>query len=182
MLRFFSYLLQPGVILTGLIGTALQVVLGFANLYNIGGIGDTIHGYGLTGYLGSGGLVAAITGLIYAMSQRRGTRFGSAGAGGFAGGISGSLGTGLNEAFGITPLQPGVEPLIDFSAVGTGLLGLVGMGGPDAPTSLDQLGDMTALRDVFAATAAGGGVGGFLGRSLFGARGGGGGKKVAHAH
>jgi hypothetical protein len=180
MRRLIYYLLQPGVVLTGLIGTALQVALGFANLYNIAGIGERIEDYGLSGQLASGGLVAALTGLIYSISQRRSTRLGASGAGGVAGGISGALGTGLNEALGITPLNPGVAPLIDFSAIGMGLLGLMGMGDASSPTSVYQMFDTEALSQVFASTAVGGGIGGFLGRSLFGARGGG--RKVAHAH
>jgi hypothetical protein len=151
-----------------------------ANLYNIGGIGETIDGYGLGGYLASGGLVAALTGLIYSFTQRRGTRFASAGAGGFAGGISGALGTGLNQAFGITPLDPGATPLIDFSAIGAGLMSLIGVGGAGGP-GLSEMFDLTALGQVFATTAAGGGVGAFLGRSVAGRRDEGG-RKLAHSH
>ena len=88
MWRILYYLVQPGVVTTGLIGTAMQVGLGVANNANLGGIADTIANYGLSGQLASGGLIAAVTGLIYSFTQRRTGQAIATGAGGVAGGIS----------------------------------------------------------------------------------------------
>ena len=49
----YAYLMQPGVIMTGLIGTLLQLTLGVANNFNIAGVGDAITHYGLSGHLAS---------------------------------------------------------------------------------------------------------------------------------
>ena len=84
MSRFLNLLAQPGVLRAGLIGTLLQVVLGFANSRNIGGIADTIGQYGLSGQLTSGGLVAALTGLFYAVTTRTSGQTVAAGAGAVA--------------------------------------------------------------------------------------------------
>ena len=48
-MRILSYLFQPGVLLTALIGTLLQIGLAFANAHNLAGVGDAIANYGLIG-------------------------------------------------------------------------------------------------------------------------------------
>src|SRR6185436_13741636 len=68
--QWLAYLMQPGVIWTGLLGTALQLVLGVANNFNIAGIGDMVTHYGLSAHLASGGLIAVLTGLFYSMTER----------------------------------------------------------------------------------------------------------------
>ena len=62
-MRTLSYLFQPGVLLTALVGTLLQVALALANAHNLAGVADMAARYGLSGQVASGGLVAALTGL-----------------------------------------------------------------------------------------------------------------------
>lgn len=169
MWRILYYLVQPGVVTTGLIGTAMQVGLGVANNANLGGIADTIANYGLSGQLASGGLIAAVTGLIYSFTQRRTGQAIATGAGGVAGGISGTLGTGINQAIGITPVAADATPILDFPAIGAALMAAAGMSDPSQPqVPADQMFDALALGQVFGTTAMGGGVGAFLGRFVAG--------------
>jgi hypothetical protein len=176
-MRMLSLLFQPGVIMTGLIGTLLQVGLGFANSYNVAGAADTIAAYGLGGQLASGGLVAGLTGLFYAMTVASG-RAVATGAGAAAGGISGALGTGLNQAFGLTPVADGASQIISFAPIGAALAGLFGMADPaQPPVGFDQMVDAAGLTNVFASTAIGGGMGAFIGRMLMGS-----GRAAKHAH
>ncbi len=170
MSRFLSLLAQPGVLRAGLIGTLLQVALGFANSQNIGGIADTIGRYGLSGQLTSGGLVAALTGLFYAVTTRTTGQTIATGAGAAAGGISGALGTSLSQALSIVPVAAGAMPLINFSAVGASLLSLAHLSGTAASATGDPMFDTVALAQVFGSTAAGGGIGAWLGRSVSGRR------------
>lgn len=167
-------LLRPGVVTVGLLGMALQLILGVANNLNIAGLGDLITSYGLGAQLTSGGLIAALTGMIYSVTERTTTHAVATGAGATAGGISGTLGTGLSQTFGIIPLAPGATPIIDFAVLGTLIASLVGMADPSAaaagattvaaPPAIET----TALAQVFATTAAGGGIGAWLGRFVMG--------------
>lgn len=169
MLRYVMYLFQPGVVSTGLMGTLLQVGIAFANTFNLGGAADMIANYGLNGQLASGGLIAALTGAYYSMTQRKTAHAMATGAGAVAGGISGTLGTAITQAIGWTQVADGATPLINFTALAAQLMGLVGMGGdPSAIPSTDPMYDPNVLTQVFASTAAGGGLGALLGRSMFG--------------
>src|SRR5262249_36975621 len=114
MYRYLYYLLQPGVVSTGLMGTALQVGITFANTFNVAGAADTIAQYGLSGQLASGGLIAALTGAYYTLTQRKISKTVAGSAGAVAGGISGTLGTAITQAVGWTALAEGATPLIDF--------------------------------------------------------------------
>jgi hypothetical protein len=174
MYRYIFYLVQPGVVSTGLLGTALQVGIAFANTFNIAGAADAISDYGLSGQLASGGLIAALTGAYYSLTRRRVSRTVAAGAGAVAGGISGTLGTALTQAFGWTQIVEGTTPVIDFTALGASLMSLVGF----AEASAQPLYDPATLAQVFASTAAGGGIGAMLGRFAFG---GGRGGRTSHA-
>jgi hypothetical protein len=99
----------------------------------------------------------------------------AAGAGAVAGGISGTLGTALTQAFGWTKVVAGTTPLVNFTALGTSIMSLVGL----AEASAEPLYDPATLAQVFASTAAGGGIGAMLGRFAFGsARGG---RRTSHA-
>ena len=167
MLRYVMYLFQPGVVSTGLMGTLMQVGLAFANTMNIGGAADMIANYGLNGQLASGGLIAALTGLYYSMTQRKTAATMATGAGAVAGGISGTLGTAITQAFGWTQVAEGATPLINFTALSAQLMGLVGMGDP-AAVPADPMYDPNVLTQIFASTAAGGGIGALLGRFTFG--------------
>jgi hypothetical protein len=167
----YAYLMQPGVIMTGLLGTLLQVVLSVANNLNIAGVGDTIAHYGLSAHLASGGLIAALTGLFYSLTERISGHTVATGAGAAAGGVSGTLGLALSQALGITPLAAGAMPIINFAMLGTLIATYVGMLEPaaagaaaTAPAAIDT----TALTQVFATTAAGGGAGALLGRFVTG--------------
>ena len=165
----YAYLMQPGVLMTGLLGTLLQLVLGVANNFNIAGIGDTIAHYGLTAHLASGGLIAALTGLFYSLTERISGHTVATGAGAAAGGVSGTLGLALSQAFGITPLAAGAVPIINFAMLGTLIATFVGMVEPSAAGAATQATvDTTALTQVFATTAAGGGAGALLGRFVTG--------------
>ncbi len=166
MLRYLQYLIQPGVVSTGLMGTILQVGLAFANTMNIGGAADMITNYGLSGQLASGGLIAALTGAYYSMTQRKTAHTMATGAGAVAGGISGTLGTAITQAMGWTAVAEGTTQLINFSALATQFLGMVGMA--DASTVTDPMYDPSVLAQVFGSTAAGGGIGALLGRTMFG--------------
>jgi len=169
--QWLAYLMQPGVIWTGLLGTALQLVLGVADNFNIAGIGDTISHYGLSALLASGGLVAAFTGLFYSLTERVSGHTVATGAGAAAGGVSGTLGLALSQALGITPLAVGAAPIINFTMLGTLLATLVGMVEPTAAgaaTATPAAIDTMALTQVFATTAAGGGAGALLGRFVTG--------------
>ena len=115
MQRLLFYAFQPGVVSTGLWGIVLQVALAFANSFNIGGAADAIANYGLSGQLASGGLIAALVGAYYSFSQRKTNRVMATGAGAVAGGISGTLGTGLTQAFGWTEVAAGTTPLLNFT-------------------------------------------------------------------
>jgi len=165
MQRFLVYLIQPGVVATGLWGTFLQVGIAFANSFNIAGAADAISKYGLEGQLASGGLIAALVGAYYSFSQRKTGRAVATGAGAVAGGISGTLGTAMTQAFGWTEVAAGTTPLINFSAVWAQLLATVG--GADT-SGAEAMFDPAVLTTVFGTTAAGGGVGALLGRFLFG--------------
>ena len=185
----YAYLMQPGVIMTGLLGTLMQLVLGVANNLNIGGIADTIAHYGLSGQLTSGGLVAAVTGLFYSLTERISGHTVATGAGAAAGGISGALGTGLSQALGITPLAAGATPLINFSMLIPALLAFIGLSDPAATTEATHAVaaapaafDTTALTQVFATTAAGGGAGALLGRFVTGHQTRRAARRTAHLH
>lgn len=166
MLRYVQYLIQPGVISTGLMGTILQVGLAFANTMNIGGAADMLTNYGLSAQLASGGLIAALTGAYYSMTQRKTASTMATGAGAVAGGISGTLGTAITQAIGWTPLAEGTTQIIDFTALATTFMGLIGMA--DASTVTTPMFDPMVLSQVFGSTAAGGGIGALLGRFMFG--------------
>lgn len=168
MYKYLYYLVQPGVVTTGLMGTALQVGIAFANSFNIAGAADAISEYGLSAQLASGGLIAALTGAYYSLTQRKVGQTVAAGAGAVAGGISGTLGTALTQAFGWTEVAAGTTPLLNFTAIGTALTSLVGMGDPSLVTGSEPMFDTMALTQVFGSTAIGGGIGAFLGTSLWG--------------
>ena len=168
MLRYLQYLVQPGVVSTGLMGTILQVGLAFANQMNIGGAADMITNYGLNGQLASGGLIAALVGAYYSMTQRKTAHATATGAGAVAGGISGTLGTAITQAMGWTPLAEGTTQIINFTALGTQFLSLIGMA--DASTVTDPAYDPMVLTQVFGSTAAGGGIGALIGRFIFGGK------------
>jgi len=149
----------------------MQLVLGVANNFNIAGIGDLIAHYGLTAHLTSGGLIAVVTGLFYSLTERVSGHTVATGAGAAAGGVSGTLGLALSQAFGTTPLAAGATPLINFTMLGTLLATLVGMVEPAAagasaatPAAFDSM----ALTQIFATTAAGGGAGALVGRFVTG--------------
>ena len=108
-------------------GTILQVGLAFANTMNIGGAADMITNYGLSGQLASGGLIAASTGAYYSMTQRKTASTMATGAGAVAGGISGTLGTAITQAIGWTRFAEGTTQIINFTALGTQFMGLIGM-------------------------------------------------------
>jgi ABC-type uncharacterized transport system permease subunit len=168
MYRYLIVLLQPGVITTGLVGTALQLAISFANSFNIAGAADTFEQYGLSGQLASGGLIAALTGAYYAVSRRRSSQMGVAGAGIAAGGISGALGTALSQSFGWTEIAAGTTPLLNFSAIATAALAMLTGADTATATSAAPLYDPAAMGQVLAAAAAGGGAGAFLGHTLTG--------------
>lgn len=166
MLRYVMYLFQPGVVSTGLMGTLLQVGLAFANTMNVGGAADMIANYGLNGQLASGGLIAALTGAYYSMTQRKTASAMATGAGAVAGGISGTLGTAITQAIGWTAIPEGATQLVNFSALATQMMSMVGMA--DASAITDPMFDPNVLTQVFGTTAAGGGIGALLGRTVFG--------------
>lgn len=171
MYRYLYYFIQPGVVSTGLMGTALQVGIAFANTFNVAGAADAIAQYGLSGQLASGGLIAALTGAYYSLTQRKVGHTVAAGAGAVAGGISGTLGTAFTQAFGWTQVAAGTAPLINFSAVSAALMGLVGMNDASSlPPGSEQMFDVATLTQVFGSTAVGGGIGAFIGQSLTGER------------
>jgi len=185
----YSTLLQPGVLTTGLLGTLLQLALGIASNLNIAGVADTITHYGLSAQLTSGGLVAAFTGLFYSLTERISGHTVATGAGAAAGGISGTLGTGLSQALGITPLAAGATPLINFSMLLPALLTYLGLSDPavtgaatDAAHAVAPAFDTTALTQVFATTAAGGGAGALLGRFVTGHQTRRASRRTSHAH
>jgi hypothetical protein len=128
MYRLFYYLIQPGVVSTGLMGTALQVGLAFANTFNVAGAADVIANYGLNGQLASGGLIAALTGIYYSLTRRGTGRAVATSAGAVAGGISGTLGTALTQTFGWTEVAEGATPLLNFSAIVAALTGAADAG------------------------------------------------------
>lgn len=166
MLRYVMYLVQPGVISTGLMGTILQVGLAFANTMNVAGAADMITQYGLNGQLASGGLIAALTGAYYSMTQRKTASAMATGAGAVAGGISGTLGTAITQAIGWTAIPEGATQIVNFTSMATQFLAMLGMA--DASTVTDPMIDSTVLTQVFGSTAAGGGIGALLGRTMFG--------------
>lgn len=168
MYRFIYYLVQPGVVSTGLWGTAAQVGLAFANSFNVAGAADTIAAYGLGGQLASGSLIAAVIGLVYSFTQRRTGKVVATGAGAVAGGISGTLGTAITQAVGWTEVAAGTTPLLNFTAIWAALTNLVTTGDPSVPAGTEAMFDPMTLSTFFASTAAGGGVGALLGRFAFG--------------
>ena len=177
MSRLLYLLIQPGVVSTGLLGTALQIGLAFANSMNVAGIADMIMDYGLSGQLTSGGLIAALTGMYYSFTQRKTARVIAAGAGAVAGGISGTLGTAITQALGWTAIAEGTTPLLNFTAITTALMGLVSTGDPSLPSGSEPMFDPATLAQVFGTTAAGGGIGAFLARFVAG-----GGERGRRAH
>ncbi len=170
MYKYLYYLVQPGVVSTGLMGTALQVAIAFANSFNIAGAADAISQYGLSGQLASGGLIAALIGAYYSLTQHKAGHAVAAGAGAVAGGISGTLGTAVTQAFGWTAVAAGTTPLLNFTAISTALMSAVGMSDPSLAVGSDPMFDTAALTQIFGSTAIGGGLGAFLGTSLRGHR------------
>ena len=168
MYRYLYYLIQPGVVATGLMGTALQIGLAFANSFNVAGAADMISQYGLSGQLTSGGLIAALTGAYYSMRERKVGHAVAAGAGAVAGGISGTLGTAVTQALGWTAVAAGTVPLLTFPAITTALMAAVGAADPSATAGTEQMYDLAALAQVFGSTAIGGGVGAAFGTSMWG--------------
>jgi hypothetical protein len=168
MYKYLYYLVQPGVVSTGLMGTALQVGIAFANTFNVAGAAEAISQYGLSGQLASGGLIAALTGAYYSLTQRKVAQTVAAGAGAVAGGISGTLGTAITQALAWTEVAAGTTPLLNFTAIGTALMAAVGAADPSVPTGGEPMFDTMALTQVFGSTAIGGGIGAFLGTALAG--------------
>jgi hypothetical protein len=170
--QWLGYLMQPGVIMAGLIGTFMQLVLGVANNFNIAGVGDLVAQYGLSAHLASGGLIAALTGLFYSLTERVSGHTVATGSGAAAGGVSGTLGLAFSQALGITPVAAGAMPVINFAMLGTMLASLIGLVEPTAAATAGAAAtpafDTMALTQVFATTAAGGGAGAFLGRFVTG--------------
>ena len=132
MYKYLYYLIQPGVVSTGLMGTAMQVGIAFANSFNVAGAADMISQYGLSGQLTSGGLIAALTGAYYSLTQRKVGQTVAAGAGAVAGGISGTLGTAITQALGWTAVAEGTTPLLNFTAITTALMGALGAADPSS--------------------------------------------------
>lgn len=177
-MRMLSYLFQPGVLLTVLIGTLLQVGLAFANAHNLAGIANAVASYGLSGQVASGGFVAALTGLFYSMSQRKPGETVTMAAGAATGGLSGTLGASMAQVLGITPLLAGAAPIIDWSLIGSAITSLTGTADPSAPHfGLAQMFELATIGQVFGTTAVGGGAGAWLGRRLTGRR-----EPSEHAH
>lgn len=168
MVRTLYLLIQPGVISTGLMGMIMQVGLAFANSFNVAGVADILMKYGLSGQLASGGLIAALTGMYYSLTQRKHGHAVAAGAGAVAGGISGTLGTAVTQALGWTAIAAGTTPLLNFTAIMAALTGVVTHGDPSLPPGSEPMFDPTVLAQVFGSTAAGGGIGAMLMRSLTG--------------
>jgi hypothetical protein len=171
MARFLYLLTQPGVISTGLLGTLLQVGLAFANSFNVAGAADLLMSYGLNGQLASGGLIAALTGMYYSASRRGTSQVTAASAGAVAGGISGTLGSSITQALGWTAVADGTTPLLNFSAIMSALTGAVTTGDPSLAPGSEPMFDPVALSQVFGSTAAGGGIGAMLIRSLVSGKG-----------
>ena len=176
MTRILYLMVQPGVISTGLLGMLMQIGLAFANSFNIAGIADTLTNYGLSGQLASGGLIAALTGFYYSITQTRTGHAIAASAGAVAGGISGTLGTAVTQALGWTAVAAGTTPLLNFTAIMTALTGAVTTGDPSLPPGSEPMFDPTVLAQFFGTTAVGGGVGAMLTRAMTG-----GGKDHSHA-
>ncbi|MBI1213990.1 MAG: hypothetical protein GC190_21215 [Alphaproteobacteria bacterium] len=173
--QWLGYLMQPGVIMAGLIGTFMQVALGVANNFNIAGLGDLITHYGLSAHLASGGLVAALTGLFYSLTERVSGHTVATGSGAAAGGVSGTLGLALSQTLGITPVAAGATPIINFAMLPALVASLMGYVEPTAASAAAHTAaaapaafDTTALAQVFTMTAAGGGAGAFVGRLFTG--------------
>ena len=166
-MRILSYLFQPGVLLTALVGTLLQVVLAFANAHDLAGIADLVARYGLSGQVASGGLVAALTGLFYSLSQHTSGQAASTAAGAAAGGLSGTFGASLSQVLGITPLAAGAAPIINWPLIGAAIASLTGTAGTSAPhLGLEQMFELATITQVFGATALGGGFGAWIGRRI----------------
>lgn len=168
MTRIFYYLFQPGVLLSGLVGTLAQISLAFGNAHNVAGIADWIGRMGVGGQLASGSLVAALTGLFYAISQQRSGQAAATMAGAIAGGMSGTLGVSLSQVLGIVALAPGAAPAINYAAIGSSLTSL--FSGAESPIhfGLMQMFDEATVLQVFGVTAIGGGLGALLGRRFTG--------------
>ena len=177
MYKYLYYLVQPGVVSTGLMGTAMQVGIAFANSFNVAGAADMISQYGLNGQLTSGGLIAALTGAYYSLTQRKVGHTIAAGAGAVAGGISGTLGTAVTQALGWTAIAEGTTPLLNFTAITTALMSALGAAEPSTTAGTEQMFDPAVLTQVFGSTAVGGGLGAFLGTALWGKKG----NRRAHA-
>ena len=166
-MRIFSYLFHPGVLLTAVIGTLLQIALAFANANNLAGIADTIASYGLSGQVASGGLVAALTGLFYSLSQHNSGQAATTAAGAAAGGISGTLGASLSQVLGITPLAAGAAPIINWSLIGAALASLTGTAGAGTQhIGIAQIFELATIAQVFGTTAVGGALGAWVGRRI----------------
>jgi hypothetical protein len=168
MARILYLLVQPGVISTGLMGMLMQVGLAFANSFNVAGAADLLVKYGLSGQLASGGLIAALTGMYYSITQRKHGHAVAAGAGAVAGGISGTLGTAVTQALGWTAVVAGTTPLLNFTAIMAALTGAVTTGDPSLPPGSEPMFDPSVIASVFGTTAAGGGIGAMLMRSMTG--------------
>ena len=165
-MRILSYLFQPGVLLTALVGTLAQIALAFANANNLAGIADTVASYGLSGQVASGGLVAALTGLFYSLSQHQSGQAASTAAGAAAGGISGTLGASLAQVLGITPLAPGAAPIVNWALIGAALASLTGTADASQQFGWSQMFELATIGQVFGATAVGGGLGAWIGRRI----------------
>jgi hypothetical protein len=166
-MRIFSYLFHPGVLLTAALGTLLQIALAYANANNLAGIADTIASYGLSGQVASGGLVAALTGLFYSLSQHNTGQAATTAAGAAAGGLSGTLGASLSQVLGITPLAAGAAPIINWSLIGAAIASLTGTAGPDTQhIGFGEVFELATIGWVFATTAVGGGIGAWIGRRI----------------
>jgi len=168
MARILYLLIQPGVISTGLMGMLMQVGLAFANSFNVAGVADLLMKYGLNGQLASGGLIAALTGMYYSLTQRKHGHAVAAGAGAVAGGISGTLGTAVTQALGWTAVAAGTTPLLNFTAIMAALTGAVTTGDPSLPPGSEPMFDPSVIASVFGTTAAGGGIGAMVMRSMTG--------------
>jgi hypothetical protein len=168
MARILYLLIQPGVISTGLMGMLMQVGLAFANSFNVAGAADLLMKYGLSGQLASGGLIAALTGMYYSITQRKHGQAVAASAGAVAGGISGTLGTAVTQALGWTAVAEGTTPLLNFTAIMTALTGAVTTGDPSLPPGSEPMFDPSVIASVFGSTAAGGGIGAMLMRAMAG--------------
>ena len=82
--------------------------------------------------------------------------------------LSGTLGTAITQALGWTAVASGTTPLLNFTAIFAALSGALTSGDPSLPPGSEPMFDPATLSQVFATTAAGGGLGAFVARSLVG--------------